>query len=819
MKDFAVLNYLIMWEKRMLHKSVSRKIISLLFVFFTFVLVIAADDSEWYWDQPITRIEFIGLKNIKKSELSGITSSYMNQPFTYDLYNEILDTFYALDYFEDINAYTNHDSKNNNNVCLVFELVERPVISSIVFSGNKKIRNGELREQIKIKASDIYVESAVLIDERVLRNYYLQKGYTTARVSHSVEETHDGMVVTFNIDEGSNTVITEISFVGNTIASERTLKNKLELKEVGLFRNGAYQPATLEKDKQKVIAYYREHGYADASLLDVKIDYETNEEKQRTELKITFIVQEGQQYTYGGLTISGNEVFSSEELLRVPRLKTGAIYNETKFQEDLATIQSVYYENGYMSNEFYPVSKKDADRHEISYELAVREHARSHIENIIVKGNTKTKEKVILREIPIEAGDIFSRDKVINGLRNLMNLQYFSSVIPEPQPGSEENLVDLVWSVEEQSTSTIQLGVTFSGVTDPNTIPISLFFKLENSNLLGEGKVISASTTLSNTEQSLDFGYSQNWIGNMPLGFSQNLSLSHINATGLVNYWTPDMSLSQKYYYMNYDSWVISLSQGLSRRWYPDYAILSAAAVLGNSFTNNFYDESLYVPVDLTLAATANKWAISNYAYTSFSVDNRDLSYDPTKGWFASQRLTWYGLIPKLEKEFYLRSDTKLEGYFKLLDIKFTENYNFKLVLAGYSGLSLLLPTNGNAISESNKLYIDGMFNGRGWTNTYKNAKGQLMFSNKLELRAPLVPGVIGVDAFIDAVAVKEGYNDFFSITMNDYYFSYGPGIRFLIPQFPLHFLFAWKFRVQDGNPKLDDNPFQFVLSFNVINR
>jgi len=795
-----------------------RKLLSILIVLFAFTSFFYAEDSEWYLGQPITKIEFSGLKNIKKSDLNGITSSFIDEPFTYELFDEVYDRLYALDYFDEINPYAKHDGKSETNVLLVFEVVERPVIKTINFSGNRKIRNGELREQMKLKASDIFVESKVLIDERIIRNYYLQKGYTTSKVSHTTQTTDDGIIVTFNIEEGASTVISEIAFSGNTIVSARTLKNKLELKEIGLFKNGAYQPSTLEKDKQTIISYYREHGYADVAILDVKIDSELNEDKQRNELKITYAIQEGQQYTYAGLTITGNEVFSGSELLKQPKLKNGSIYNETKFQEDLAAIQSIYYENGYMSNEFYPIPKKDTDRHEISYELSVKEKSRSHIENVIIKGQSKTKEYVITREIPIEAGDIFSRDKIINGLRNLMNLQYFSNVIPEPQQGSEENLVDLIWTVEEQSTSTFQFGLTFSGVTDPNAIPISLYLKVENSNLFGEGKTISASTTISNTEQSLDFNYSQNWIGNLPIGFSQTLSLSHKNATSLVNYWTPSLEMNQKYYYMNYDSWAAGLTTGVNRRWSFDYAILSLTGGIGNSVSNNIYDESLYVPVDMGISAYANRWGLTNYLFTSFSVDNRDINYDPSKGWFGSQRFTWYGLMPGIEKEFYLKTDSKLEGYLKLMDLKITDTYNFKLVFAAYTGLTMLFPTS-TGISESSKLYIDGMFNGRGWTSEYKTNKGQLLLSNILELRSPLIPGILGVDAFFDAAAIKSSYQDLSSITMNDFYFSYGPGIRFLMPQFPLHLIFAWKFRIQDGVAAYDKVPFQFVLSFNLVNR
>ena len=794
-----------------------RKMLSVFFILFTSVFFVFAEDSEWYWNQPISKIDFVGLKNVKKSELSGLTSSYIGTLFTEDTYNDIIDRLYALDYFEDVSPYAKHDGKSENNVLLVFEVVEHPVIKEINLVGNTRIRNGELREQIKLKTSDVYVESKVLVDERIIRNYYMSKGYTTSKVTHTVEKTDDGMIINFNINEGANTVIKEIAFSGNTIVSSRTLKSKLELKEIGFMRNGAYQPTTLEKDKQTVITYYREKGYADANVLDVKIESAFNESKSRNDLTLTFIIQEGFQYTYTGMTITGNEVFTTEELLPNAKLKVGSTYNETKFQEDLNTIQSVYYENGYMSNGFDITPIKDSDRHEISFNVTIKESSRSHIENIIIKGNSKTKDYVIRREIPIEPGDVFSREKIYTAMRSLMNLQYFSNVIPEPQQGSEANLVDLVWNVEEQSTKMLQFGMTFSGVTDPNQLPISLFFKIQDSNIFGEGKSISASLSLSNSEQSIGFNYGQNWIGNLPISLSQSLSISHESATSLVNFWAPDLTLYQNGYYYNYNGLSASLGTGLSRRFVYDYAIVSLSAGLSNSLNNNIYDENLYVPVDTGVSTYANRWGITNYIYTGVSVDNRDVSYYPTKGWFTSQNFTWYGLIPGLEKEFFLRTDTKLEGYLKLMDIPFTDDYSLKLILSGYSGISVLFPT-ASGITDSHKLYIDGMFNGRGWKENYKVNKGQVLISNKLELRLPIVPGIIGVDAFFDAAAIKSSFQDLSSLSINDFYFSFGPGVRFLHPQFPLHLLFAWKFKTTDGVPSFDTNPVDFVISFNITN-
>lgn len=805
-----------------------RKLVAV--VIFSFVAIFSLyaqeEDGDWFWDKPITKIEFEGLKNVKKSELSGITSSYIDMNFTEDNYNDLLDRLYALDLFEDIEPYAKHANKDNDDILLVFKVVEHPVISKINFYGNQKIRNAELRELIKIKTSDVFIESKLLIDERTIRDHYLGKGYSDVKISHKIDKRDSGIEITFNIAEGSTTVIKEIHISGNSIVSERVLKNKLALKEVGIFKDGAFQNTILEADKRTIASYYAERGYIDANVVDVRIETLANEEKQRNELIITFFIQEGYQYTFSGFKVEGNEVFTDDDLLPLMKLKVGSVFNATKFEEGVSSITGKYYESGYMSNEFYRVPAKDTEKKEVAYTLSVVEHLRSHIENIIVKGNSKTKDYVITREIPLESGDVFSRDKIMNGLRNLYNLQYFSNVIPDVQFGSEENLVDLVVSVEEQSTTSLQFGMTFSGISEPGDIPISLYAKFENSNLLGEGKDVSTSVTVSKTEQSIDFTYAQGWIGNLPITWSESLSFSHNNTYALTNMFLPDMSLNQFYYYNAYEGYSASLGTAFARRWTPDFAILTATAGMNNEVIDYIYDTDLYTPVDLGLSNFANRLGLSNSLFTSFSIDDRDINYDPTSGWFASQRFSWYGLLP-VEKEFYLKSDTKLEGYLKLCDVPVSETWNLKLVLAGYSGLTMLFPTKNSYVTDSSKVYIDGMFNGRGWTEAFKNGgRGKLLWSNRVELRSPLVPGIVGLDLFHDIALITGEPENLFNgnIHKNDWYYSFGPGVRFLIPQFPLHLLFTWRYKVDDGKlhwgTKADSSdPFQFVLSFNIVNK
>ena len=777
------------------------------------------DDSDWFWGKTISEVSFEGLRGVKRSELTGITNNFVGKAFTEELFNEALDKLYALAYFEEIEPYAKHDPRSRERVILVFSVKEHPVISSISFVGNKKIRNNELREAVSIKTGDVYIETVALLDERSIRDVYIKKGYTNAKVSMVAEETDAGISVVFQISEGAGSVVSSISFSGNTTFSSKTLRSKMSLKEDGFLKNGAFQRSSLEADKQSIIIYYMTKGYIDARILDVIEESSFNEKKEREEIALTIIVQEGAQYTYNGTVLEGNEIFSTEKLLSCIKLKQGDVFNQTKFQEGMSALTNVYYENGYMTNEFHPTVNKDSERRTIGYTLRIVERSRAHVENIIIKGNTKTKDEVILREIPLKPGDVFSRNKIMNGVRNLYNTQYFSSVVPEPVSGSEENLVDLVFTVEEQSTTSLQFGMTFTGISDPDDLPISLYTKIENSNFKGTGRSVSAGATISSSTQDVNLGYSQSWIKDQPITISESVSFSHSKSSALALNWLDNGLLDDDYYYMKYESWSTTLSSTIGRRFTPNFAILTLMGGISNTLTDNIYDESQYIPLDPGVTKNANRFGLKNSVFANISLDNRDINYDPSTGWFASQRVGWYGLIPGVEHEFYARTDTKLEAYLKLFDIPLFKGYwNFKGVLAAYTGITGLFPIPGTLFGDSSKVYIDGMFNGRGWTDIYNDVRGKAMLSNRVELRLPIFQGVIGVDGFFDAVAVKDEFSDLFSLKMDDFYFSFGPGLRFLVPQFPLHLLFANKFRVQDGEVQWEDT-WQFVLSFNITNK
>lgn len=810
--------------------------------------VFAQTSDDWYQNKPIRTITFEGLKNVTRSELDGLFSSYLGKNFNDELYWEILQKLYALEYFDEITPVALPGDPDRATVLLQFTVTEKPVIKNIKFTGNKKLRTADLLDKVTLKEGDIYNELKSRLDERSIRDYYLEKGYAGIKVvSEVVANTDKTLTLQFTLTEGKQTVVSSIQFEGNNTMSAKTLKNAMSLKEAKLLNSGTFQESMLEADKASIRSYYIERGYVDAVVESVIRGIDSGSPSDKNLLKLTFVIKEGEQYVYSGTMLEGNKIFTTTELLEKIRLKEGDVLNLNRFTEGYQAIADVYFENGYTSNYINRQEKRDNEQKRISFVITIVESSRSHIEHLIIKGNTKTKEKVILREFSLEPGDIFSKSKLLDSVRNLYNLRYFSAVAPDLVPGSEPNLVDVVIALEEQSTASVQFGVTFSGVTDADTFPLSVFVQWEDKNLLGNGQTVSANVTASPDTQSLSLGFSENWFLGSPLTVSFNLSVSHkqlyayqdvlfpvfgddyYDKNGIVP--DPFTSLEEYQkasgiddsYRMKYDRWEYGIGTSTGYRWFPGFATATLRGGVNFSVVQNFYDGQIYRPADKGIRDQYGQWGWSNSLWSRFSLDKRDLNYDPSTGWFASEQVTFYGLIPELEAEYYMRSDAKGEVYFTLLNYPLTNVWNLKFVLAGYSGLSFLRPVVDRTISDTNKLYIDGMFIGRGWNTLYatSTARGNMMINHWLELRMPLAPGVIAADFYLDAVATKPELEDVSSLSLNDYYFSYGPSLRFSIPQFPLRLMFANTFRIQDGKFEWGNGTgpdWKFVLSFNISN-
>ena len=457
-----------------------KALILVFFIIFFSLYAFAESESrakeDWYRGKEIVGFKFSGLHSVSSSDLAAIFSKYKGKKFSDELYLEMLQLLYDLDYFVDIQPEAIPADPTYSYIKLEFNFVEKAFVKSIKFTGNTNIRTGKLLEKCHLKKDSIYNEDKLNSDILILKAYYLEKGYSLVTVNTNVEKNEEENCVSIEyvINEGMQTVVSKILFEGNEKVADKVLKKVLATKEAGIIKKGEFQESLLEEDKQLLKFYYGEKGYINAHIENVKkdVDAESDETKQR--LILTYIIYEGEQYNYAGTTFEGNRIFSQDELSSKIKLQEGDVFNLKRLETGYNAIADLYFENGYSATQ---ISKKDIvddAARTIRYEIAIKESKRSHVENIILKGNTKTKDYVILRELLFTSGDVFSKKRFFNSLRNVYNLRYFSSIVPDIKPGSEEGLLDVILNVEETSTANIQFGITFSGVSDSNTFPMSV---------------------------------------------------------------------------------------------------------------------------------------------------------------------------------------------------------------------------------------------------------------------------------------------------------------------------------------------------------
>jgi outer membrane protein insertion porin family len=818
----------------------------LLLVFPVFAQDAPQVSGEWYQGKPINDIVFDGLHNVSASELDGVVTPFIGQVFSDEVFWEIHGRLYALEYFESITPSAIPADTSGSAVIIRFRVVERPTVSRITFTGNNNIRRGELLDVVSLKINDVANQAKLRMDESAVVTRYQEKGFPDVRVSSESRPAKDGTVqITFFINEGEKLTIDEILFEGNSLFSSRTLRGQLSLKAKGIINDGAFQEAKLTADIAAITQYYRNRGYIDAEVIDV-VREKKRDEKGNNKLTVTFRIYEGRIYTFGGITFEGNQIFSTEQLSGLVYSKIGESVNARRVEADLQRIMGLYAENGYIFNSIIPNENRDKVAGILSFSITIVERGRAHIENIIVRGNEKTKDHVLFREIPLEPGDVFSRTKLMDGQRNLMNLQYFSSVIPDMVPGSSDSLMDLVFTVEEQPTTDVQLGLTFSGSSDPNAFPISGLVKWNDRNFLGYGDTLGAGLNASPDTQSASLEYTKRWIFGLPLSGGFDFTVRHTIRQAAMDNMYPffkgdetqaypdgfdsyDEYVSEsKYppdaYLMDYEQWGLSLGFSTGYRFATAAGNLSVAGGLRTEAIMNKYDAGIFRPFDPVLRDRNNEWSNANSLWTSLSLDQRDVYYDPSKGYYGFQRFGYYGVFP-FEREHYIRSETKAEYFHTLFNLPITDTYSFKAVFGIHTGVSFILRQPGYfnhelpLIENTNKLLIDGMFVGRGWINERLN-RGLALWENWAEIRLPVVPGILAIDWFFDAAAVKPTVDSFFNdFRMEDMRFSLGGGIRFAIPQFPFRFIFAKRFLVKDGvvewqKGNMGDAGLDFIISF-----
>ena len=461
-------------------------------------------------------------------------------------------SLYSTGYFRQIQVAYEPADKGIN---LIYVLQGKPVLSDIRFEGNKKFSRKKLLKKVTSKVGEPLDDRKLFLDAQELEKLYQKSGYskTTVKPEPKIDNEAAGRgSVTFEIQEAPKVKVEDVEFIGAKAFTQRKLRKVLKTRRWWMFSwitgGGVLKDEQFQEDKEKLSDFYRNEGYIDFEIKDIKFDY-LNPKK----MIIRFIVSEGNLYHVGSVELKGNKEFPTEEIMkgivadgkrRQPRMLPGAdkskenpkgdIFTPKGLQADMEAIRDFYWAHGYIDTIVRAIKVPNTEKGtmDLVYEIINEEKGKSFIERIDIKGNTKTKDKVIRRELAVSPGETFDMVRVKISKSRLEQMNYFDKVETDVEQTEINNRKNLVIDVEEGTTGHVELGAGFSSID-------SLFgfigYREGNFDLFnppyfrGGGQKLRVGATIGLRRKDYQVSFIEPWFLNRKLALGVDLYHSELN--------------------------------------------------------------------------------------------------------------------------------------------------------------------------------------------------------------------------------------------------------------------------------------------------
>lgn len=388
-----------------------------------------------------------------------------------DRIRQAVSRLWALRIFSDIQIVV--ENQVENGVYLLVKVTEHPRLERFETKGCDDVDEDDVLKKVSFIKGQILTPQEINKSIKAIKKLYEEEGHLLAEITHEliVEDSSKSnrVVLLFNIDEGPIVKVREISFEGNSAFDDDDLRGEMaETKEKiwWMFWRGAkFDKAKYRDDKNLILKYYRKQGYIDAEVLSDSLWYD----ESKRYLHILISVQEGPQYKVRNITWEGNTVYPAERLSERLGFQSGDIYNTELFEQNLRSNQdqtdvaSLYLDNGYLT---FNIDQEERRIPPDSVDIHIRVFERNQfrIGRVDLKGNAKTNDKVIRRELYTRPGDFYSRAAIIRSMRQISQLNYFNPEKLKPDYRlSDEKNVNLVYEVEEKSSDNVNASIGYSG--------------------------------------------------------------------------------------------------------------------------------------------------------------------------------------------------------------------------------------------------------------------------------------------------------------------------------------------------------------------
>ena len=450
----------------------------------------------------ITEIRVEGNRRVESAAIARALRQKVGDLFDGTKTGDDLRALWALKHFNDIQLLVQRTPKG---IAYVVRVAEKPAIRSVQLSGNDELSKDDFKDIIDIKAFTILDVAAIKRNEKKIQEKYVEKGYFLAEVGHTLKPVGDQgteVDLVFDINEHAKVMVKEIVFLGAVKVNPADLKAVMATQEGGylsfLTSQGTYREELFQRDLQVI-----QMAYFDRGFINVRVDKPiVTLSPDKKYISITLKIEEGESYQIGKIDFSGDLLVSKEILHRLMTSRESETFNRSLLAKDIQAITDIYYDSGYAYANITPVTGVNAEKRIIDLTFDVQKGPKVYIERIDITGNTKTRDKVIRRQLRVFEGELFNGTGMRRSKEKVTALGFFETVEVTHKPGSDGEHVVVQVEVKEKSTGTFQVGLGFSNIE-------SFIFtaQIAQQNFLGWGQSVSASAQLSGLRSFFQLSY------------------------------------------------------------------------------------------------------------------------------------------------------------------------------------------------------------------------------------------------------------------------------------------------------------------------
>ena len=571
----------------------------------------------------IRDIRVTGVVNTTASAVIAFSGLRIGDTFVpgSEIFAEAIRNLYQRKVFSNVRIFA--AEQRDSSVVIIIDVAEFPRVASVIVEGNDEIDEDDIIDEMVVRAGDIANPYELNRSERKIKEKYAEEGFLFSDVTMeqrpSAEEGRVDVVVV--IDEGPEVSIGTVSIVGNSEIEEGDLKDAMEdVQEKSwwqFWKSSKLQREKLKDDEKRIVDYYRSRGYIEAGIVDDTIAINPNTGKS----DITITVSEGRRVYLRSLRISGNTEYDTTLIRRLIGVEEGEAYDQYSLEENLIgpgeqSVRSWYLDNGYLTFNA-DISEQRISSDSVDVLVRITEGEPAYIRFIDIAGNTKTKDKVIRRELYTVPGDRFSRAAVIRSLRNLATPNYFNpeALVPDVRPSADATSVDIVYQVEDRPSDTFNasLGLSSQGIT--GSIGLSFTnFSLDEPLFGGGGQILNLNAEFGSYVQTYSIGLTEPWLFGKPITLGGNIF-----------YQKTDLSFDEESD-QQLERIGVSLTSGMRLKWPDDYFRLDGALRFsknnllgGASATGTAFRKG----TELSLATTLSRRSIDNPIFPSLGSNFR----------------------------------------------------------------------------------------------------------------------------------------------------------------------------------------------------